>query len=89
MFKTKLQFWELQLEKTNYIHFFTLRESKPNTNTKFIIELQNLRTEFFSCFSDICSLKNQFRLFSIPFNVDANTIPEKFQMGLNCNAMTN
>ena len=42
----------------------------------------NLRTEFASRFSDIRSLQNKFRLFSTPFDVDVNTILEKFQMDL-------
>ena len=59
-----------------------LKESKPTSNTAFVTEIQNLRTEFSSRFSDIRSLQNKFRLFSTPFDVDVNTIAEKFQMDL-------
>ena len=83
-FETKLQLWEYQLDKENYVHFPTLEESKPTigSNTAFVIVIQNLRTEFSSRFSDIRSLQNKFRLFSTPFDVDVNTIPEKVRMNL-------
>ena len=35
-FETKLQLWECQLDKENYIHFPTLEESKPTSNTAFV-----------------------------------------------------
>ena len=83
-FETKLQLWEYQLDKENYVHFPTLEESKPTigSNTAFVIVIQNLRTEFSSRFSDIRSLQNKFTLFSTPFDVDVNTIPKKFQTNL-------
>ena len=81
-FETKLRLWECQLDKENYVHFPTLEESKPTRNTAFVTVIRNLRTEFSSRFSDIRSLQNLFRLFSTPFDVNVNTIPEKFQMDL-------
>ena len=82
IFETKLRLWECQLDKENYVHFPTLEESKPTSNTAFVTVIRNLRTEFSSCFSDIRSLQNLFRLFSTSFDEDVNTIPEKFQMDL-------
>ena len=81
-FETKLLFWECQLDKKNYVHFPTLEERKPTSNTAFVTVIRNLRTKFSSGFSDIRSLQNLFRLFSTPFDVDVNTVPEKFQMDL-------
>ena len=80
-FVTKLRLWECQLDKENYVHFPTLKESKPTSNTAFVTVIQNL-TDFFSRFSDNRSLQNKFRLFNIPFDADINTIPEKFQIDL-------
>ena len=83
-FETKLQLWECQLDKENYVHFPTFEESKPTigSNTAFVTVIQNLRIEFSSRFSDIHSLQNKFRLLSTPFDVNVNTIPDKFQMNL-------
>ena len=61
--------------------FPTVEKNKCTSNTAFVTVIQNLRTEFASRFSDIRSLQNKFRLFT-PFDVDVNTIPEKFQMDL-------
>ena len=44
--------------------------------------IQNLRTEFSTRFSEVCSLETQFKLFSTPFDVDVNVIPEEFPMDL-------
>ena len=81
-FETKLRLWECQLDKTNYVNFFAVEESKPSNSTAFVAVIRNLRTKFSSRFSDIRSLENKFRLFSTPFEVDVNTISEKFQMNL-------
>ena len=79
-FETKLRLWECQLDKESCVHFPTLEESKPTSNTAFVTVIRNLRIDFSSRFSDIRSLQNKFRLFSTPFDVDVNTIPEKFQI---------
>ena len=57
-FKTKLQLWECQLDKANYVHFPALVESKPTSRTAFVTVIRSLRTEFSSRLSDICSLEN-------------------------------
>ena len=75
-FETKLRLWECQLDKENYVHFPTLEKSKCTSNTAFVTVIRNLRTEFASRFSDIRSLENKFTLFSTPFDVNVNTIPE-------------
>ena len=81
-FETKLRLWECQLDKENYVHFPTLEKSKYTCNTAFVTVIRNLRTEFALRFSDIRSPQSKLRQFSTPFDVDANTIPEKFQMDL-------
>ena len=81
-FETKLRLWECQLDKESYVHFPTLEESKPTSNSAFVTVIRNSNTEFSSRFSDIRSLQNMFKMFSTPFDVDINTIPEKFQPDL-------
>ena len=81
-FETKLQLWECELQKANYVPLPALAEGKPATNTEFVIVIQNLRTEFPTHFSEIRSMETQFKLFSTPFDVDANAITKEFQMDL-------
>ena len=57
-------------------------EGKPTSHNAFVTVIQNLRTDFSSRFSDIRSSQNKSRLFSTPFDVDVNTIPENFQIDL-------
>ena len=59
--------------------FYHGREQISTSNNAFVTVIQNLRTDFSSLFSDIRSLQNKFRLFGTPFDVDVNTISEKFQ----------
>ena len=81
-FETKLRLWGCQLQKENYVPLPAQTESKPATNTKFVIVIQNLRTEFSTRFSEIRSLETQCKLFSTPFDVDVNAIPKEFRMDL-------
>ena len=79
---TKLRLWEGQLESGNYAHFPTLQENKPTSSTPFVSVIQHLRTEFLSRFGDIRSLENDIKLFSTPFDVQVDTVQEKYQMEL-------
>ena len=89
-FEAKLQLWECQLDKTNYVHFPALEESKPTSSTAFVTVIRNFRTEFSSRFFGIRSLENKFRLFSTTFDLYFNTIPKYFKWTLlKCNAVTN
>jgi len=81
-FTIKLRLWEGQLESRNYAHFPTLKEYKPMSNTPFVSVIQNLRTEFLSRFGDIRSLENDIKLFNTPFDVQVDTVQEKYQMEL-------
>ena len=81
-FTTKLRLWEGQLESGDYAHFPTLQENKPTSNTPFVSVIQNLRTKFLSRFGDIRSLENDIKLFCTPFDVQVDTVQEKYQMEL-------
>ena len=63
-FTTKLHLWESWLESGNYAHFATLQQNKLRSSTVFVSMIQDLRTEFSSCFGGICFLKNDITLFS-------------------------
>ena len=81
-FTTKLRLWEGQLESGNYAHFPILQENKPTSSTPFVSVIQHLRTEFLSRFGDIRFLENDIKLFSTPFDVQVDTVQEKYQMEL-------
>ena len=81
-FTTKLRLWEGQLESGNYAHFPILQENKPTSSTPFVSVIQHLRTEFLSRFDDIRFLENDVKLFSTPFDVQVDTVQEKYQMEL-------
>ena len=81
-FTTKLRLWEGQLERGNYAHFPTLQENKPTNSTPFVSVIQHLRTEFLFRFGDIRSVENGIKLFSTPFDVQVDTVQEKYQMEL-------
>ena len=81
-FTRKLRLWEGQLESGNYAHFPTLQENKLTSSTPFVSVIQHLRTEFLSRFGDICSLEKDIKLFSTPFDVQVDTVQEKYQMEL-------
>ena len=81
-FTTKLRLWEGQLESGNYAHFPTLQENKPTSSTPFVSVIQHLKTEFLSRFGDIRSLENDIKLFCTPFDVQVDTLQEKYQMEL-------
>ena len=81
-FETKLRLWEIQLGNANYAHFATLQQNKPMSTTLFVSVIRHFGTEFSSRFSNICSRKNNIRLFSTPFDIQVNAVPEKDQMEL-------
>ena len=70
------------MESGDYAHFPTLQENKPTSNTSFVSVIQHLRTEFLSRFGDIRSLENDIKLFCTPFDVQMDTVQEKYQMEL-------
>lgn len=81
-FETKLRLWECQLENSNYSHFPKLAEIKPANSSMFVNVIRDLRTDFSSRFDDLRSNSVDFRLFGTPFDVEVDTVPEKFQMEL-------
>ena len=83
-FETKLWLWEIQLGNAKYAHFATLQENKPMNSTLFVpvSMIRHLRTKFSSRFSDICFRENDIRLFSTPFDIQVDAVPEKYHVKL-------
>lgn len=85
-FQAKLKLWENQLSKSNTVHFSSLTECKTHENLekvkKYTEQISILRTEFSSRFSDFAAHEHDFKLFSDPFNFNAETAPDSMQMEL-------
>jgi hypothetical protein len=58
-------------------HFPTLRTEKPTGTKKYAKEIQIPQQEFSSRFQDF--QKHEATLFSTPFDVNVETVPDKFQ----------
>jgi hypothetical protein len=79
-FESKLRLWELQLRSNNMAHFPTLRTEKPTKTKKYAEEIQILQQEFSSRFQDFRKHEAAFSSFSIPFDVNVETVPDEFQL---------
>lgn len=82
-FITKLQLWELQLQKQNYTHFPKFQAHKSNvTPDIFLNTIKDLKEEFSSRFVDFRQHQILFKLFGTPYEVDVSEVPEQYQMDL-------
>lgn len=87
-FKEKLRLWERQFKKEEIIHFPCLKTIAPEINhtkinfQKYAEEIQLLIDEFDSRFSEINKYNKLLELFTSPFNVEVNSVPEKYQLEL-------
>jgi hypothetical protein len=69
-------------------HFPTLRAEKPTDSRKYAEEIQIPQQEFSSRFQDFRKHEATFSLFSTPFDVNVETVPDEFQLeiiDLQCN----
>jgi hypothetical protein len=79
-FKRNLQLWELQLQLNSMTHFPILRKEMLTAAKKYVEEIQLIQLEFTTCFQDICRYEATGNLFSMPFGVNAENVPAKFQV---------
>lgn len=87
-FQTKLTLWHTQLVAGNLVHFPLLAENSPSKLAKYAVKIKALQQEFERRFADFREYSTDIAMFSTPFTVDMNTVPEKFQMeiiNLQCN----
>ena len=84
-FKVKLRLWIKQLGKGNLAHFSTLKslgKVEAECLKEYTNLLSNLLQQFDVRFADFEALEPQFRLFSMPFAVEIDTVAEELQMEL-------
>jgi hypothetical protein len=61
-------------------YFLILRTEKPSEARKYTEEIQLLQQEFNFCFQDIHKYEATIDLLPMPFDVNNETVPAKFQM---------
>jgi hypothetical protein len=87
-FESMHRLWELQLRSNNMTNFPTPRTKKPTDTEKYAEEIQILQQEFSSRFQDFRKHEATFSLFSTPFDVSVETVPDEFHLeviDLQCN----
>jgi hypothetical protein len=83
-FESKLKIWNKHLLSNNMSHFAHLKKENPSETWKYAQHLQKLITEFESRFKIFRSEKTvrSFNIFSSPFNIDVESVPDELQMEL-------
>lgn len=84
-FNKKLLLFEHQLRNNNAQHFPLLNnfpKNQPKNFTKYANEIKKLIAAFDSRFSELVKYDKMFEIFSCPFQVDVNSVPENLQMEL-------
>lgn len=81
-FERKLALWQTQLRTGVLVNFPTMRSRNISNFGKYIDLLKNLKEAFNNRFQDARKFEKSFELFSVPFHVDVETVPENFQMEL-------
>ncbi|XP_076232931.1 general transcription factor II-I repeat domain-containing protein 2-like [Calliopsis andreniformis] len=79
-FESKLKIWNKQLQLNNMINFPILKRQNPSETMKYAQEVQRLQEEFSLRFKNFRENQTNFDIFSSPFNIDVERIPEEFQM---------
>ena len=80
-FEDKLRLWESQLMKLDFIHFKRLHACSPEDVSVHVGIVIQLREEFSARFSDLRGYRDDFKLFTSPFDVDVESAPSEVQMG--------
>lgn len=84
-FKRKLLLFECQLKNNNAQHFpvlFSFSKNKTKDFSKYSNEIKKLIAAFESRFSELVKYDKIFEIFTCPFHVDVNSVPENLQMEL-------
>ncbi|XP_045139817.1 general transcription factor II-I repeat domain-containing protein 2 isoform X1 [Echinops telfairi] len=83
-FLAKLGLWETHLARNNLAHFPTLRSvsSQGSDGLHYIPKIAELRSEFQARLADFKLCESELALFSSPFSVKVDSVPEELQMEL-------
>ena len=76
----KLILWEKQIKNKNFVHFPTLQCRKVQNTQKYAILIAELKDDFDHRFTDFKKSAMHFNMFSCPFCVKIEEVPENLQM---------
>ena len=79
-FAMKLILWEKQIKNKNFVHFPTLQSRKVQNTQKYAILIAELKDDFDRRFTDFKKSAMRFNMFSCPFSVKIEEVPENLQM---------
>jgi hypothetical protein len=76
----RLRLWEIQLKSNNMTYLPILETEKTTGNKECTKEIRLLQYEFNSCFQYVCNYDATISLFSMAFDVNAETATVGFQI---------
>jgi len=72
--------WKIQLKKNNTTHFPYLSKYNVTSTEKYVEAISDLKHQFGSRFLNFKANEKFFNLFSIPFSLLVEYVPENMQM---------
>lgn len=82
-FENKLGLWKLQFISNNLAYVQPLRTEKPTGAKKCAEEIPILQQELCFRIRDFGKHAVAFRLFSVQFDINVETVPDEFQLKIN------
>ena len=83
-FEAKLKLWQKQLRQKVFDRFPCLQselvDGESDNGAKYADEIVKLQREFNRRFQDFRSLENGIKMFSMPFNINVQSVPIDVQM---------
>ena len=79
-FVAKFALWETQMKNQNFIHFPTLKSVEVQHAQKYANLITELKKDFDHRFFDFKNSAMRFKMFSCPFSVKNQEVPENLQM---------
>ena len=74
--------WKKLINNKNFAHFPTLLNCKDQNTQKYAKLISELREEFENRFNDFKENATSFEIFSCPFSIKPDDVPENLQMEL-------
>ena len=79
-FAVKLTLWETQIYNKNFVNFPSLQSLQVQNSQKYAKVITELRNDFDHRFADFKKSAIHFNVFSYPFSVKIEEVPENLQM---------
>ena len=79
-FAVKFTLWETQIYNKNFVNFPSLQSLQVQNSQKYAKVITELRNDFDHRFADFEKSAMHFNVFSCPFSVKIEEVPENLQM---------